>query len=400
MSSVEVHDHRAVGQRLQLFHLQEEAPGMVFWHPRGWALLQVIEARLRRQVQQERYHEVRTPQVLGQSIWQRSGHWDNFSAGMLTLDVDERPAGVKPVSCPGHIQIVERLRPSHHDLPLRLCEFGLCHRNEPRGALLGLMRLRQFTQDDGHIFCGEAQVEEEVARFCANLQRLYRAFGFDAPVIGFATRPEGRAGSDALWDKAEAALEAAARAARLDFEHRPGEGAFYGPKLEWALPDRQGRLWQCGTIQLDLVLPERFDVGYVDARGGRQRPVMLHRALVGSLERFAGLLLERHGAALPAWLAPEQVAVLPVGAGAEAYGAQVRHSLEAAGLRVAVDQRGETLSRKVAEVHAAGIPFAAVVGKQEAAEGSLAVRGRHERFSAPLPEAVARLAAACSAEGA
>lgn len=390
------HDHRALGERLDLFHLQEEAPGMVFWHPRGFLLYQLLEARIRRELASGGYREVRSPQVLGQPIWERSGHWDNFRDGMFVLDDGERPFALKPVSCPGHIQIFQRMAPSFRALPIRLAEFGLVHRNESSGALHGLFRLRQFSQDDGHIFCMEEQVADEVAAFCRSLRGLYRAFGFEDVQVAFSSRPAQRVGSDALWDKAEAALLEAARREGFDCRMQPGQGAFYGPKLEFVLKDRAGREWQCGTVQLDFILPERFDISYVDSGGARRRPVMLHRALFGSVERFLAILLEHYQGALPAWLAPVQVRVLPVNQDAQAYASEVRGRLEAAGLRVEEDARNESLSRRILDVHQDGVPLIALVGAREQAGRSLQLRERSgAQRQVSLESGVSELVEAC-----
>jgi threonyl-tRNA synthetase len=390
------HDHRSLGDRLDLFHLQEEAPGMVFWHPRGFILYQLLEERVRRELAAGSYREVRTPQILGQRIWESSGHWQNFREGMFILDDGERPFAVKPVSCPGHIQIFQRMAPSFRALPLRLAEFGLVHRNESSGALQGLFRLRQFTQDDGHIFCMEEQVADEVAAFCRSLRVFYRDFGFEDVQVAFSSRPEQRAGSDDVWDRAEAALLEAARRVGLDCRMQPGQGAFYGPKLEFILKDRSGRDWQCGTIQLDFVLPERFDIHYVDSGGGRRRPVMLHRAIFGSVERFLGILLEHHQGALPAWLAPEQLRVLPVGQDSQAYASEVRAHLEEAGLRASEDARSETLSRRILDSHHDGVPFVLLVGAREQAARSIQLRERSgAQRQLALESAVSELSEAC-----
>jgi threonyl-tRNA synthetase len=390
------HDHRSLGDRLDLFHLQEEAPGMVFWHPRGFILYQLLEERIRRELAAGGYREVRTPQILGQRIWESSGHWENFREGMFVLDDGERPFAVKPVSCPGHIQIFQRMAPSFRALPVRLAEFGLVHRNESSGALLGLFRLRQFTQDDGHIFCMEEQVAEEVAAFCRSLRAFYRDFGFDDVQVAFSSRPAQRAGSDEVWDRAEAALLEAARNVGLACKMQPGQGAFYGPKLEFILRDRSGREWQCGTIQLDFVLPERFDLHYVDSGGGRRRPAMLHRAIFGSVERFLGILLEHHQGALPAWLAPEQIRVLPVGQDSQAYAWEVQARMEKAGLRVSSDARGETLSRRILDSHHDSVPFVLLVGGKEQVARSVQIRERSgAQRQVSLESAVAELSQAC-----
>ncbi|WP_437671685.1 threonine--tRNA ligase [Sorangium sp. So ce131] len=391
-------DHRYLGQRLDLFHLQEEAPGMVFWHPRGFTLYRLLEEAVRRQMVRDGYREVRTPQILRQAIWKASGHWDSFSSNMFRLAEDEHAAAVKPVSCPGHMQLVSRMVPSYRDLPLRIGEFGLVHRDEPSGTLHGLFRLRQFTQDDGHIFCLEEQIEGEVVRFASALRDFYAGFGFQEMIVGFSTRPEGRVGSDAVWDRAEAALSAAARSAGLDCRMQPGEGAFYGPKLEFVLRDRLGRQWQCGTIQLDLVLPERFDITYVDSSGARRRPAMLHRALFGSVERFLGILLEHYRGALPPWLSPEQVVVVPVTDAQRPYAEEILQLLRQKGVRAILDAGDDSLSRKIAIAHEAAIPLVAIAGKREVERRAVALRerdGGHQR-ELPLEEAVAEVARRCA----
>jgi len=390
------HDHRFLGQRLDLFHLQEEAAGMVFWHPRGLVLYQLLEERVRLQMQRQGYREVRTPQVMAQPIWEQSGHWDNFRQNMFLLEDGERHLAMKPVNCPGHIQLVQRMAPSYRDLPLRLCEFGLVHRSEPSGALQGLFRLRQFTQDDGHIFCAEEQVVQEVSRFCSSLKDFYADFGFEDVQVAFSSRPEQRAGSDAVWDRAEALLHEAAHHAGLACDQQPGEGAFYGPKLEFKLKDRLGRSWQCGTIQLDLVLPERFGLHYVDASGAKRQPMMLHRAMLGSLERFIGILLEHHEGALPAWLAPEQVVVASVSDVAADYGERFAARLREVGCRVSVDRRAESLARKLVDSYQSGIPWMVVVGAREVDKGVVRLRKRDGvQRDLRWDEAVAALVAEC-----
>jgi threonyl-tRNA synthetase len=387
-------DHREIGRRMDLFHFQEEAAGMVFWHPRGYRTLRALEELVRRHAAADGFAEVRTPQLMRQPIWEASGHWQHFRSGMFCLEDDA--LAVKPVSCPGHLEILRRRAPSYRDLPLRYSELGLVHRNEPSGTLHGLFRLRQFTQDDGHVFCELEQVEEEVARFCRSLIDLYASLGFDEVEVSFATRPDDRAGSDAVWDQAEGLLSQAAARAELEPLLAPKAGAFYGPKLEFALPDRLGRRWQCGTIQLDLVLPERFDVSYVDASGARQRPLMLHRATLGSLERFLGVVLEQHGGQLPGWLAPDQCVVIPVEAEQASYGDEVVRELRHAGLRVLADPRSESLARRVALAHEHGIPHVAVVGRREQAARSLSLRTNDAQRVLPLAEAVTELARLCA----
>ncbi len=366
---------------------------MVFWHPRGYRALRELEQLVRRHAEADGFAEVRTPQLLRQPIWEASGHWRHFLAGMFCLADDA--VAIKPVSCPGHLEILRRRPPSYRELPVRFSELGLVHRNEPSGTLHGLFRLRQFTQDDGHVFCLPEQVEAEVARFCRSLLALYRALGFSDVQVSFATRPDERAGSDEVWDRAEAMLEQAAVRAGLPLLPAPRSGAFYGPKLEFALPDRLGRLWQCGTIQLDLVLPERFDVSYVDAAGERQRPLMLHRATLGSLERFMGVLLEQHGGRLPAWLAPEQVVVLPAQAEHDAYADEVVTLLRRAGLRASCDARAESLARRVAIAHEQGVPFIAVVGRREREARSLSLREQAAQRVLTLDSAIHELVELC-----
>ncbi len=367
---------------------------MVFWHPRGWALYRVVEDHVRRRMARAGYREVRTPQLLARGLWNRSGHWQKFGAQMYAVADEGRIMALKPMSCPGHIQIFNKRVRSHRELPIRYFEFGAVHRNEPSGALQGLMRARGFVQDDAHVFCLEHQVEAEVARFCGLLRRIYADFDFDHFDVAFATRPAQRAGSDEVWDRAEAALADAARQAGLDFETLPGEGAFYGPKLEFHLRDSRGRRWQCGVIQLDMVMPERLGAAYVDEHGNHQLPVMLHHAVLGSLERFIGVLLEHHEGKLPLWLAPEQVVVASIGADDVVPACRVAEAFEAAGLRVALDARPERLSRKIVDAHADGVPVLAAIGAREARDGTVALRFRDGgQESLPLAAAIARLEA-------
>lgn len=387
-------DHREVGRRLDLFHFQEEAAGMVFWHPRGYRTLRALEALIRRHADADGFAEVRTPQLLRQPIWEASSHWQHFRQNMFVLADDA--LAVKPVSCPGHLEILRRRAPSYRDLPLRYSELGLVHRNEPSGTLHGLFRLRQFTQDDGHVFCEVEQVEAEVARFCASLIRLYRALGFDEVEISFASRPDERAGSDEVWDRAERLLQDAAGRAGLSPLLAPKAGAFYGPKLEFALPDRLGRRWQCGTIQLDLVLPERFDVEYVAASGARERPLMLHRATLGSLERFLGIVLEQHEGRLPAWLAPDQVVVIPIEHEQHAYANEVQAELKRAGLRCVTDLRDESLARRIALAHEQCVPHVLVVGRREQEARSVNLRGAEGHRTLPVLDAARQLSELCA----
>ena len=392
-------DHRALGARLDLFHMQEEAAGMVFWHPRGFVLYRLLEEAVRRQAQQQGYEEVRTPQIMRREIWEASGHWQHFAGGMYRVHDGggiALEAAVKPVSCPGHAQLVARRLPSYRELPLRLSELGLVHRDEPGGTLHGLLRLRQFTQDDGHVFCGEEEAAAEVLRFCRAIPAFYQALGF-APAeveVALSLRPAERAGDDGSWDRAEALLEGALRELGVRFTLQPGAGAFYGPKIEWALPDHQGRSWQCGTIQLDMVMPGRFGLRYVAGDGTRRSPVMLHRAVYGSLERFLGLLLERHAGALPPWLAPTQVVVLPLGPAqreaAEALATDVAHS----GLRVQL-WPDDSLPRRLARAHDLAIPHQLLLGPREQAAHQVALRTKSAQLLLPPPAAITHLLHRC-----
>jgi threonyl-tRNA synthetase len=381
-------DHRSIGRRLDLFHLQEEAPGAAFWHPRGFAVYRALEDFVRRRMRRAGYGEIRTPQLLDRRLWERSGHAEKFAEAMFQVADGERLLALKPMSCPGHVQVfMSRLR-SYRDLPLRYAEFGACHRSEPSGALLGLKRARAFVQDDAHVFCAPDRAEGEIVRVCNLLRSIYADIGFADFAVALALRPEMRAGEDAVWDRAEALLHGAARAAGLDPAMKPGEGAFYGPKLEFHLRDSGGRAWQCGTVQLDFVLPERLDVRYVDAGGRERRPAMIHHALFGSMERFIAVLLEHHHGHLPFWLAPDQVAVANIADQQSRWARDVAAAFEAADLRVALDDRNETLGRKIAEAHAAGTPVVAIVGAAEAASGSVTLR-RRDRAQERLPLAAA-----------
>ncbi|MEL3892664.1 threonine--tRNA ligase [Ferrovibrio sp. MS7] len=367
-------DHRAIGNRLDLFHQQEEGPGMIFWHPRGFALYRVIEEYIRRRMRQAGFREIRTPQMLARSLWEQSGHWEKFGDNMFALDDGHRPFALKPMSCPCHVQVFRKRVRSFRELPLRFAEFGACHRNEPSGALQGLMRTRAFVQDDAHIFCREDQIVQEVANFARMLCQVYGDFGFPDFRVGFSTRPQSRAGDDALWDRAEAALAEAARSAGLNCIEQPGEGAFYGPKLDFILRDARGRDWQCGTVQLDFVLPERLDVEYVDSDNQRRRPVMIHHAVLGSMERFIGMLLEHYEGKLPFWLAPEQVLVASIKPDQAEYADEVAAALEEAGFRAVADLRPERLSQKLHDAHAQHIPVLLVVGAAEMQQGEVAWR--------------------------
>jgi threonyl-tRNA synthetase len=385
---MDIDDHRAIANRLDLFHQQEEGPGMVFWHPRGYALYRLVEDYIRGRMRRAGFREIRTPELLARSLWEASGHWQKFGDNMFAFDDGERAFALKPMSCPGHIQVFNKRLRSHRDLPIRYAEFGACHRNEPSGALQGLMRTRAFVQDDAHIFCTEAQIEGEVARFCDLLRAVYRDFGFPDFTVGLSTRPPQRAGSDEMWDRAEAALAAAAEAAGLAPRLQPGEGAFYGPKLEFILEDRHGREWQCGTIQLDFVLPERLDVTYIDAANQRVRPAMLHQAVLGSIERFLAMLLEHYRGRLPLWLAPDQLVVASIGEAQAAYAARVADAFAQQDFRVALDVRPERLSRKIVDAREAGIPVLIAVGVREAQAGTVSLR-RDDGSQTALPLAQA-----------
>lgn len=370
-------DHRALGNKLDLFHQQEEGPGMVFWHPRGNALYRVVEDYIRDRMRQAGFSEVRTPQLLSNSLWEQSGHWEKFGKNMFTVENDEHRSCLKPMSCPCHVQIFKKGVRSYRDLPIRYSEFGAVHRAEPSGSLHGLMRARAFTQDDAHVLCAEDQVESEVARFCDLLRTIYADFGFREFSVALSTRPAVRAGDDSIWDRSEAMLAAAASAAGLRFDVQSGEGAFYGPKLEFHLIDRQGRKWQCGTVQLDFVLPQRLDATYVSDNGERRWPVMIHHAVLGSIERFIGILLEHYEGWLPTWLAPDQVVVANVGQEEHAYAAEAANIFEADGYRVMRDFRYERLPRKLVDARNYGVPIFAVVGPREARTKSLSLRMRN-----------------------
>jgi len=389
-------DHRRLGQELDLFHLQEEAPGAVFWHPRGLDLVRALEAHVRRAVLADGYREVRTPQMLARSIWEASGHWGSFGANMLRVEGDERDSALKPVSCPAHLQIVLRASPSYRDLPIRIAEMGVVHRKEPSGVLHGLFRLRQFTQDDGHVLCPREDVRRELVRFLRRARELYASFGIAHVSAALSTRPTVRAGSDEAWDLAEAELSRAAEAVGLPCAVQEGEGAFYGPKIELILADHAGRAWQCGTVQLDYFMPDRFGASYVGRDGARGSFAMIHRALLGSFERFAGILLEHHGGRLPPWLAPEPVRVLSVSAPWAGYAAEVASALRLAGVRAAVDARDAPLARRVRDAHEEKVSFVAVVGERDAARRHVMLRGAPS-FDLPLAEAARLLAERCAA---
>ena len=375
LEEAEKRDHRKLGKQLGLFHLQEEAAGSVFWHAKGWVLYREIEAYVRRRLDAAGYSEVKTPQLVDRSLWEASGHWEKFGENMfIAQSEDDRTLALKPMNCPCHVQIFRQGIKSYRDLPLRMAEFGSCHRNEPSGALHGIMRVRAFTQDDAHIFCTEDQITEESVKFCALLQSIYADFGFDDLRVKFSDRPGVRAGDDATWDRAEAALTDATHAAGLDTVLNPGEGAFYGPKLEFVLRDAIGRDWQCGTLQVDFVLPDRLDAEYVGEDGNRYRPVMLHRAILGSMERWIGILIEQYSGRMPAWLAPVQIVVASITDSVNDYAREVATRAAKAGLRVETDLRNEKISYKVREHSVMKVPFILAVGRREAEAGTVALR--------------------------
>jgi threonyl-tRNA synthetase len=395
LEEAEKRDHRRLGREMELFHQQEEAAGSVFWHPKGWQLWLSVEGYMRRRLTANQYIEVKTPQLVDFSLWEASGHADKFSESMFTIKTqDERHLAVKPMNCPCHVQIFRQGIKSYRDLPLRMAEFGSCHRYEPSGALHGIMRVRAFTQDDAHIFCTEDQITSETIAFCQLLKEVYADFGFTDVRVKFSDRPAKRAGSDETWDKAEGALLEAARAAGLETTLNPGEGAFYGPKLEFVLRDAIGRDWQCGTLQVDFVLPERLEAAYVAEDGTKKRPVMLHRAILGSFERFLGILIENFAGRFPLWLAPVQAVVATIVSDADDYAKDVLAQLKAAGIRAEIDLRNEKINYKVREHSVAKVPVMLVVGKREAEEGKVAIRrlGSQNQEIVALDQAVATLA--------
>ncbi|RBL85293.1 threonine--tRNA ligase [Streptomyces cavourensis] len=375
LEEAERRDHRKIGRELDLFHFQDEAPGLIFWHPKGWALWQQVEQYMRSVYRDNGYQEVKAPQILDISLWKKTGHWDNYRENMFTTESENRVYGLKPMNCPGHVQIFNAGLHSYRELPLRYGEFGQCHRNEPSGSLHGMMRVRGFTQDDGHIFCTEEQLQDECADFTALLQKVYRDFGFTEVLYKVATRPEKRIGSDEVWDTAEQALMESLRRTGCEFEISPGEGAFYGPKVEYTLKDAIGRHWQCGTIQVDFSMPVRLGAEYVDQNDQRRPPVMLHRAILGSLERFIGMLIENHAGAMPPWLAPVQAVVCCISEPSADYAAKITQSLKKQGFRVESDLRGEKITRKIREHSLQKVPYILVVGDKEKENGTVAVRG-------------------------
>ena len=376
IEEAEKRDHRKLGKQLELFHMQDSSPGMVFWHPKGWTLWQEVEQYMRRKFIEHGYQEVRTPTIMDRVLWEKSGHWENYHDNMFTTASENRDYAVKPMNCPGHVQIFNHGLHSYRDLPLRLAEFGSCHRNETSGSLHGLMRVRGFTQDDAHIFCTEEQVQSEVSKFIVMLNEVYRDFGFNEVLVKLSTRPEKRVGSDETWDKAEEGLASAMKQNGLAYDVLPGEGAFYGPKVEFTLKDSLGRLWQCGTIQLDFNLPVRLGAEFVDEDNSRKPPVMLHRAILGSMERFIGILIEHHAGAFPMWLSPVQVVLMNISQAQEEYTTRIGQQLRAAGLRVQMDLRNEKITYKIREHSLQKLPYQLIVGDKEVAGKLVAVRTR------------------------
>ena len=400
LEEAEKRDHRKLGKQLDYFHMQDDAPGMVFWHPRGWSIWQEVEQYMRKMFKDYNYQEVRTPTIMDKTLWEKSGHWQNYRDNMFVTNSENREYAVKPMNCPGHVQIFNSSLHSYRDLPLRLAEFGSCHRNEPSGSLHGLMRVRGFTQDDAHIFCTEEQVEAEVADFIKMLYKAYGDFGFNDVLVKLSTRPEKRIGSDEDWDRAETSLANALKLNNLDFEYQPGEGAFYGPKIEFTLKDSLGRLWQCGTIQLDPNLPERLGAEYVAEDNSRKRPIMLHRAIVGSMERFIGILIENYAGAMPLWLAPIQVMALNISESQADYVVQVIEILKKNNIRCDFDLRNEKITYKIREHSMQKMPYLLVAGEREMQAGKVAVRTRkgEDLGSMPISELIAHLKAEIEAK--
>lgn len=398
LEEAEKRDHRKLGRALDFFHMQEEAPGLVFWHPKGWTLWQQVEQYMRRVYRNNGYQEVKAPQILDRSLWEKSGHWENYKDNMFTTESENRAYALKPMNCPGHVLIFNSSLHSYRDLPLRYGEFGQCHRNEPSGGLHGLMRVRGFTQDDGHIFCTEDQILEECVNYTALLHAVYKDFGFTDMIYKVATRPEHRVGSDENWDKAEFALMESLRRSGCEFVIAEGDGAFYGPKIEYTLKDALGRQWQCGTMQVDFSMPERLDAEYVAEDNSRKRPVMLHRAILGSLERFIGILIEHHAGAMPVWLAPEQVIVMNVSEKTADYAQEVTKKLKEQGLRARSDLRNEKISYKIREHSLQKVPYLVVVGDKEQEGNTVAVRARGgvDMGVMPVDALIERLAQACA----
>ena len=395
LEEAEKRDHRRLGREMDLFHIQEEAPGAAFWHPKGWKLYRTVQDYIRKKLEIAGYHEVNTPQLVNKSLWEDSGHWDKFREAMFVTETEDKSLAIKPMNCPCHVQIFRQGTKSYRDLPLRMAEFGSCHRNEPSGSLHGLMRVRAFTQDDAHIFCTEDQITEETKNFCDLLMSVYKDFGFEEIIIKFSDRPEMRSGSNDTWDKAEQALTDAVDAAGYEYDLNPGEGAFYGPKLEFVLRDAIGRDWQCGTLQVDFVLPERLDAVYIGEDGKKHRPVMLHRAILGSFERFIGILIENYSGRFPFWLAPLQIIVATITDEVIPYAEKVLSQLKFQGLAASADFRNEKINYKIREHSAAKVPIIMVLGLREAEEETVAMRrlgGKNQEILA-LTSAVAKLKA-------
>jgi threonyl-tRNA synthetase len=376
LEEAEKRDHRKIGKTLNLFHAQEEAPGMVFWHKKGWIIYQEIEQYIRNKLRHNGYGEVRTPQVVDRTLWEKSGHWDKFGDMIFTTHSEHRDYAIKPMNCPCHVQIYNQGLKSYKDLPIRIAEFGSCHRNEPSGTLHGLMRVRNFVQDDAHIFCTENQIQAEVSKFIDLLFAVYKDFGFEDVIIKLSTRPENRVGDDSVWDKAENALELALNTKGLAWDLQPGEGAFYGPKIEFSLKDCLGRVWQCGTIQVDFSMPARLEAFYIDEDSSRQVPVMLHRAILGSLERFIGILIEQHAGNFPLWLAPVQAMVLNIASRHDEYAQQIAAELEKQGLRVKIDLRNEKIGFKIREHSMQRIPYLLIIGDKELEHKTMTLRSQ------------------------
>jgi len=397
IEEAEKRDHRKIGKQLDLFHIQEEAPGLVFWHPKGWSIWQVVEQRMRKVYRDSGYQEVRCPQILDVSLWKKSGHWDNYKDNMFFTESEKRTYALKPMNCPGHVQVFNQGLRSYRDLPIRYGEFGACHRNEPSGALHGILRVRGFTQDDGHIFCTEDQIEAEVTAFHRQAMQVYAEFGFSDVQLKIALRPEPRLGDDATWDKAEEALRSALRAAGVEWQELPGEGAFYGPKIEYHLNDAIGRTWQLGTMQVDFMMPQRLGAEYVDEHSQKRHPVMLHRAIVGSMERFIGILIENHAGAFPPWLAPVQAVVLNITDAQAGFVNEVAQALVAKGFRVEADLRNEKIGYKIREHTLDKVPYLLVVGDREREAGAVAVRTRagEDLGSMPISSFAERLESEC-----
>jgi threonyl-tRNA synthetase len=393
LEEAERRDHRRLGKDMTLFHFQEEAAGSVFWHPKGWCLYRILQDFMRKRLEKNGYVEVSTPQLVDRSLWEASGHWEKFRDNMFITETENKVLAVKPMNCPCHVQIFKNALKSYRELPLRMAEFGSCHRNEPSGSLHGLMRIRAFTQDDAHIFCMPEQISSETKAFCSLLEDVYAALGFQTFFVKFSDRPAKRAGTDAIWDLAESSLKLAATEAGLTFTLNPGEGAFYGPKLEFVLKDALNRDWQCGTLQVDFVMPERLDAEYVGADGARHRPVMLHRAILGSFERFVGILLEHYGGKLPLWIAPVQIVIATITDGANAYAQTVFTACDRVGLRTEIDLRPEKITYKIREHSLAKVPVIFVLGKKEEEEQKVTLRflGEESQTTCSVEEALALL---------